>query len=67
MVIEHLFYGQVENFYFENKTVPGEGNIIRFKGNKKDFSLKCKDFDTKAFQNFKPLFEKIKEILTPQN
>lgn len=64
LYLELLFYG-IDNLekYFYKRTVAGEGSVIEFKGNKREFAKKTRNFDKDQFKHFKPIFEKIESIL----
>ncbi len=67
LVMEHLFWG-VEGLekYFVEDPAPG-GKIIKFSGNVDDLILDAKIIGERAFLNFKPIFERIKEIVLNKN
>ncbi|REC52675.1 hypothetical protein DRF62_15260 [Chryseobacterium piscium] len=69
LYIESLFLN-VPGFqekYFDYENVVGGGNIYTFKGDKRKFAENLENLDSKYFENFKPLFEKIQSIISLQN
>ncbi|MGQ1947731.1 AAA family ATPase [Geofilum sp. OHC36d9] len=63
--IELLFYGlESLNHYFKKEQIKGGGEIVLFKGKKRDFALNLNDLNNNDFISVKPLFEKINEILS---
>jgi len=62
--IELLFYG-IESLsqYFKKTKIQGGGEIVTFEGTKKKFANTLSDLDKECFNNFKPLFQKIKDII----
>ena len=66
MPIELLFYGiDAVSEYFRDDDIIGGGKVVEFKSSKRkrDFSNKVKDLEKEDFQNFKPIFCKIKQII----
>lgn len=62
--IEHLFEKQLWGKLGEqNEVVPGHKFWYMPKGQKNKFAESTKDFSPESFQNFKPIFDTIKEIL----
>jgi energy-coupling factor transporter ATP-binding protein EcfA2 len=67
LTIELLFYGcpQCKNYFKKSKSI-GSGEVIEFNSSDKiGFATKIKELDTIHFEAFKPLFNKIKEIIRP--
>ncbi len=63
--MELLFYGVPSlETYFTKETIQGGGEIITFKGKKREFALKAKDFQVSDFSAFVPLFSKLDEVLS---
>ncbi len=61
--IELLFYGNsLVNQFFVKETILGGGEIVLFKGKKRDFANQVKDFNKDMFDNFTPLFDKLIQI-----
>jgi len=61
--IELLFYGQEElSSYFIKENILGGGEIIKFKGNKRNFAKKIETLDSRIFTNINPLLQKLIEI-----
>lgn len=61
MGIEHLFYGDQTEQYFETKQLPGGGEIIVFSGNKTRFARDVvPTLDAASFEVLRPIFEFIK-------
>lgn len=62
--IELLFYGikSLESF-FAKEQIKGGGEIIVFKGKKRDFATRLTNLNREDFGNFIPLFNKIKNII----
>ncbi|SNR75459.1 AAA family ATPase [Lutibacter flavus] len=64
LTIELMFFGveQMESFFIKQSIVGG-GEIVQFRGDKKDFANKIKNLSKEDFDSFLPLFLKISEIL----
>lgn len=63
--IELLFYGHPElESFFTKETIQGGGEIITFKGKKRDFATKAKNLEKEKFNSFVPLFNKLREVFT---
>jgi len=62
--IELLFYGveSLDNF-FKKEQIRGGGEIIVFKGKKRDFANGLKQLNKEDFKNLIPLFDKLNEII----
>ncbi len=62
--IELMFYGvpELEN-YFYKETVIGAGEIIQFRGKKRDFAQSLNHLAPKHFEVFNPLFDKLESII----
>jgi ABC-type Mn2+/Zn2+ transport system ATPase subunit len=66
MEIEHLFYGDENTHeFFEEINKPGGGKILEFRESRKtDFSKNIvPNIDNVHFEVFRPMFEKMKEII----
>lgn len=62
--IEHLFCDvEILNEYFKEEIAPGGNNLILFKGDKMQFAEKTIELEKDNFKHFKPLFNKIAEII----
>lgn len=63
--IELLFYG-IESLeqYFRKTQIKGGGEIIEFKGKKRDFANSLIALNKDDFKHFIPFFEKINEIIS---
>lgn len=62
--IELLFYGHPEfDEFYAKEIIQGGGEIIVFKGTKRDFATKVNNLDVDKFSNFIPLFDKLIEII----
>ena len=62
MTIEHLFTDKDLDGFYKIKNLPGGASIIEII-NKNGFAEKIKSLDADSFLNFKPLFEKVSEII----
>jgi predicted ATPase len=63
--IELFFYGHTDlDKYFVEETIQGDGKLIVFKGNKREFAQKIKHLDADKFNSFIPLFKKLDEIFS---
>lgn len=62
--IELMFYG-IESMkkYYIKEQISGGGEIIVFKGKKRDFANNLGSLNKSDFENFIPLFKKIEELL----
>ena len=64
MPIELLFYNIAElNSFFHDELTPGGGRVIKFVGNKSKFANKITTIDNRHFEVFRPLFDKIEQII----
>lgn len=63
--IELLFYGVIGlEKYFSKEPIKGGGEIISFKGKKRDFANTLIKLQPADFNNLKPLFDKLNEIIS---
>lgn len=61
--IELLFVDDLIKEFCDSQIVAGGASLLRFKDRKKEaFSQKVSSFESKEFQNFKPLFTRLKEL-----
>lgn len=64
LTIELLFQDSLLRSYTEEVTLAGEGKVKKIKDSKKEvFSTKVKDFSTDEFNNFRPIFDLVKNLL----
>ncbi len=69
LTIESLFLS-VPNFkdsYFLKETLPGGGSIYIFNGNKRNFAKDIEKLESKYFENFRPLFDNIENLINKIN
>ncbi|KFC21796.1 AAA family ATPase [Epilithonimonas lactis] len=69
LTIESLFLN-VPGFaekYFTIESLPGGGSFYSFKAKKRKFAENLEILESKYFENFKPLFEKIEFIISSHN
>ncbi|MDB5271847.1 MAG: protein putative AbiEii toxin, Type system [Chitinophagaceae bacterium] len=63
--IELLFYGIEElKDHFTKEPIKGGGEIISFKGKKRDFANALNNLSTENFNEFKTLFSKLEKLIT---
>jgi len=63
--IELLFYGiDSLNKYFKKEQIQGGGEIVIFKGKKRDFANSLKNLNKEDFINVIPIFNKLNEIFS---
>lgn len=68
LTIELLFYGiEALNHFFNEEPSVGGNKIIQFRGDKRKFARKVSSFEAQHFTFFKPLFEKIIEVIKLHN
>ncbi len=62
--IELLFYG-IESLqpFFKKEQQAGGGEIIKFSGKKRKFAEKINELSKDDFENFKVIFDKVKELI----
>ncbi|WGL16532.1 ATP-binding protein [Microbulbifer bruguierae] len=66
--IELLFYGDPSlSQYFSIEIIQGGGEIVVFKGKKRDFSDKVRSLGPDSFKAFVPLFDQIQNIVNAHN
>jgi len=66
--IELLFYGVPSlSQYYSTETILGGGELIVFKGKKRDFASKVNLLSREAFEVFSPLFQKIEQVIQAHN
>ncbi|MBC8554942.1 MAG: ATP-binding protein [Gammaproteobacteria bacterium] len=62
--IELLFYGNESLAqYFSKESILGGGEIVVFKGKKREFAIKAREFEENMFKNFTSLFSQIKAAI----
>ena len=62
--IELMFYGiETLNIFFKREKIKGGGEIIEFKGNKREFANKLMELNKEDFENLIPLFKKIQNLI----
>lgn len=68
LTIESLFLDVLnfKNMYFTLETVPG-GSFYSFKGKKRKFAKNLEALESEHFKNFRPLFDKIEEVIALHN
>ncbi|SEL48117.1 AAA domain-containing protein, putative AbiEii toxin, Type IV TA system [Aquimarina amphilecti] len=63
--IELLFYGiDALKHYFKKEQIRGGGEIVVFKGKKRDFAAGLSTLNKEDFKNLLPIFEKVNEIIS---
>ncbi len=66
--IELLFYGVPSlSQYYSIETILGGGELVVFKGKKRDFASKVNLLSRESFDVFSPLFLKIEHVITAHN
>ncbi len=66
--IELLFYGDPSlSQYFSTEIILGGGELVVFRGKKRDFAAKVRSLNSDSFTAFLPLFNQIKEIVNAHN
>lgn len=66
--IELLFYGKESlEQYFSKESALGGGEIVVFKGKKRDFAVKARDFEKDLFSNFNSLFNQLSDAIKQHN
>jgi energy-coupling factor transporter ATP-binding protein EcfA2 len=63
--IELMFYGNPSlEKYFRKETIQGGGEIVIFKGKKREFANNVKMLEANCFNSFSPLFSRVSEIIS---
>lgn len=63
--VELLFYGVIGlEKYFSKESIKGGGEIVCFKGKKRDFANALIQLQPADFDNLKPLFDKLNEVIS---
>mgnify|MGYP000659737605 CR=1 FL=1 len=66
--IELLFYGVPSlSQYYSIETILGGGELVVFKGKKRDFASKVNLLSRESFEVFSPLFLKIEHVIAAHN